>query len=684
MSRSRIDLPCRQRGIATILALVFVGLAVSVAVFSVVNQLRGAQEQSLALHTQTQAQAKNWAGVEIVAQYFRAKVESNQWQALKDAGSLAVGTAINMGIAGLAAEIVDFQEDVNGSGNDRVTVDISATTDDGTRAEANSWIRAVYQYQPGGGGGNSGSNDPVMTFNHDLRLGGNIEITTEEGYEYEINVRGELDATYGNSIRGVDIINATDSIAIGSGSTFKRLNSNGDIRLTGSVTGDEELNARGNVCLTGGTGVGAVRANGFVYGSGSASFGDVEAIGSSSYQGSHAKCDSYSLNDSHGNLFAVNMAGNNNADSIKAKASVRKVGGSLPNLLAEGDFHIGYGNVSAGSITGAACYNSTNTCPTVPTWKQGDVNISVNQGITVEIQPVPEVEIPTGNFDAYLYRTSANYALYMESGEKRITVRNVSGIPDGDYYLSSNTSASGPKYDRICSTTDCNGTSYPFCKGYSDYNSCFQYNSGTKTWSLNGTSLSPGLVWVEGNLAAGNGTYYNTFISTGNITTSGSHKTVAPNFAGYGGGNYNHAGVNMNFSGICTNATYPHYPTQLCGDNGNYDPDGSGGLTDFAYMAGSLVGDTYQGGDITLGASTVAFGSVLAGDTFNSGGSTTIFGYVSAQGQATTSYHQMGGSTRIIVDVLPPTYVPRGSISLSPGGNGSDPASLSVLWTRYL
>src|SRR5690606_32097472 len=104
------------------------------------------------------------------------------------------------------------------------------------------------------------------------------------------------------------------------------------------------------------------------------------------------------------------------------------------------------------------------------------------------------------------------------------------------------------------------------------------------------------------------------------------------------------------------------------GDNGSYDPDGSGGLTDFSYMAGSLNGANYQGGDISLGASTLAFGSVLAGDTYNSGGSTTIFGYVTAQGQATINSHQMGGSTRIIVDVLPPTCVPRGSISVYPPG----------------
>jgi len=682
---SHFDAPCRQRGIATILVLIFVGLAVSVAVFSVVKQLRGAQEQTLALHTQTQAQAKNWAGVEILAQYFRAKAEASQWQALKDTGSLAAGTAITMGVPGLEAEIASFQENLDGSGMDRVTVDISATTDEDTRAEAYSGIRVVYQYVPGaGGGGAGGGNDPVITFNHDLRLGGNIEITTAEGRDYEINVRGQLDATYGNSIRGVDIINATDSIAIGSGSTFKRLNSNGDILLSGSVTGNEELNARGNICLTGGTGVGAVRANGFVYGSGSASFGDVEAIGDSSYLGSNPKCNAYLLNDSHGNPFAVNMAGNNSANSIKAKASVRKVGGSLPSLLAEGDFHIGYGNVSSGSISGLACYNQTNTCPAVPAWKQGDVNISVSQNIAVNIQPVAEIVIPTAVFDAYVYRNSANYALYIDSGQKRVAVRNVSGIPDGNYHLAANTSVSGPKYDRICGNAACTGTSYPFCKGYSDNNSCFQYNGGNKTWSLNGLSLSPGIVWVEGNLAAGNGTYYNTFISTGNISTSGSHKTVAPNFAGYDGGNYNHAGVNINFSGICTNATYPHYPSQLCGEDGSYDADGSGGLTDFSYMAGSLDGDAYQGGDIALGASTLAFGSVLAGDTYNSGGSTTIFGYVTAQGQETTNSHQMGGSTRIIVDVLPPTYVPRGSISVYPPGGAAGPASLSVLWTRYL
>jgi hypothetical protein len=683
-----------QNGIATILILLFIAVAMSVAVLGSLRSVRSTQDQSMALHAVTQAQSRVWIGVEVVGKYLKTvatdAADPSRWTSglvpLINSATMANPVPLATGLADVSADVVDYAQ-VNvddGSGGtitvDRVTVDVSANTADSTRAEANSKVRVTYQYTPGGGqeNNNGGGPEPVITFNHDLRLGGDIRITTAEGQDYEVNVIGQLDASYGNSISGVDIINATDSIAIGSGSTFKKLNSNGDIKLTGSVSGDEELNARGNVCLTGGTGVGIVRANGFVYGSGSAGFGDIQAIGSSDYNGSHPKCDSYALNDSSGDVFAVNMAGNNNVRSVKAKGSLRFSSGSVTNgIQTEGDLRdTNWGGSQSGTIGGAVENPGNN--PAVP------ANVSVVPGYNLAIPPVAELVIPTSVFDAYIYRNSANYALYMEGGQPRITVRNVSDIPDGNYFLASNTSVNGPKYDRICANSSCTGPSYPFCDGYSDYNRCFQYNSGTETWTVNGKSLSPGIVWVEGSLVAGNGVYYNTFIATGNISTSGSHRTVAPNFAGYSGGNFNHAGVNINRLGICTNATYPHYPRQLCNSDSTYNSGGSGGLTNYAYMAGSLAGDQYVGGDITLGSSTIAFGSVLAGDVYNSGGSTTIFGYVTAMGQATTGTHQMGGSTRIIVDVLPPTYVPGGSISVSPPSGGAGPAQLSVLWTRYL
>lgn len=688
--KNRIFGQSSQKGIATILILLFIAVALSVAVLSTLRSVTNTQDQSMALHAATQSQTKAWIGVEVVGKYLRRIATDvgapTRWSdnlvPLIENASVENPVPITTGMASVSAQVVGFQQDdVNDDGviDDLVTVDVSGLSGDDTRAEANSKVRVIFQYTPGNGGGSNGGggSEPVITFNHDLRLGGDIIITTLDDQDYEINVIGQLDATYGNSIKGVDIINATSSIAIGSGSTFKRLNSNGDIKLTGSVTGNEELNARGNICLTGGTGVAMAKGNGFVYGSGSASFGGIEAIGSSDYNGGNTKCDSYVLNDSGGNLFAVNMAGNNAVVSVKAKGSVRFNSGTVSSgVQAEGDLRdTNWGGSQSGTIGGTVENPGNN--PAVP------ANITITPGYTVNIAPVQEIVIETAVFDAYAYRNSANYALYVENGQKRITVRNVSGIPDGEYYLASNTSVSGPKHDRICGNAGCTGTSYPFCKGYSDWNGCFQYNSGTTTWSVNGQSLSPGIVWIEGNLIAGNGTYYNTFIATGNITTSGSHKTVAPNFAGYSGGNYNHAGVNINFAGICTNATYPYYPKQLCNDNGTYNSDGSDGLTNFAYMAGSLNGEQYQGGDITLGSSTLAFGSVLAGDTYNSGGSTTIFGYVTALGQASVSAHQMGGSTRIIVDVLPPTYVPMGSISLwPPSAPGS--GTLSILWSRYL
>ncbi|MAT50729.1 MAG: hypothetical protein CMK32_06045 [Porticoccaceae bacterium] len=668
----------------------------SVAILSSLKMVNSTQSQSMALHAATQSQLKTWVGAELVGTYLRliASDSSNpsRWTndlvPLIESASIQNPVPLATGIDELSASVVRYEQiqvsdGASGTyGADRVTVDISGQTGSGTKAKSSATIRVIYQYEPGGQGGGTGSGgggpEPVFTFNHDLRLGGDIRITTPENQDFAVNVIGELDASYGNSITGVNIINATDSIIIGSGSSFDQLNSNGDIRLTGSVSGDKSVSARGNVCTTGGTSVGMVRANGFVYGTGSAAFGPIEALGNSSYNGSSPKCSNYTLNDTNGNPFAVNMAGNNFVESVKAKGSTRFDSGTVSSgVQAEGDLRdTNWGGSQNGTIGGTVENPGNN--PQVP------ASINIVESFSVDIVPVQEIVLEASVFDAYIYRNSANYALYYEDGNKRISVKNVSDIPDGDYYLASNTSVNGPKYDRICTNSACTGVSYPFCKGWSDWNACFSYNAGTKTWSINGKSLSPGVVWVEGNLNPGNGTYYNTFIATGNIYTSGSHRTVAPNFAGYDGGHYSNAGVSMDFAGICTNATFPHYPTQLCSEDGSFNPGGSDGLTNFAYMAGSLVGDEYAGGDITLGASTLAFGSVLAGDTYNSGGDTTIFGYVTAQGQATTTAHQMGGSTKIIVDVLPPTYVPMGGSSIFPPSGSTGPGTLSVLWSRYL
>ncbi len=59
----------KERGMATLLLLLLVGIATIAAVFGVARQLRSTQEVGMTFHASTQSQAKVWTGVEIVRQY---------------------------------------------------------------------------------------------------------------------------------------------------------------------------------------------------------------------------------------------------------------------------------------------------------------------------------------------------------------------------------------------------------------------------------------------------------------------------------------------------------------------------------------------------------------------------------------------------------------------------------------
>src|SRR5690606_12652821 len=60
----RLKRPARQRGVATILIVLMVGLAVSVTVPAALYALRGNQLARLASHSATSAQAAAWRGAE--------------------------------------------------------------------------------------------------------------------------------------------------------------------------------------------------------------------------------------------------------------------------------------------------------------------------------------------------------------------------------------------------------------------------------------------------------------------------------------------------------------------------------------------------------------------------------------------------------------------------------------------
>lgn len=682
----------RQRGIATILIILFTGLSLSVAVLALIYRISGTQEKSTTLHAQTQAQIKAWTGADVVNRYLTAllqnEIDGNGQATLTAFATQASETPAALAIAGIdgiTATVVSAN-----TAAQQIVVDIAGATAEHTRAEAHSTLRVVYQWSgsvtpPSSGGSTEGA----VNFNRNLNLGGSIKIVGDGTKQYTINVKGDV-TTGGNSITGVDVINSTGSISIGSGSSFDILRANGDVKLTGSVSGEQNIEAKGNVCLSGGaSALGTVHANGTVVGDGGVQFGDISSRGTSTNTGT-ALCGTIGT-DARGAPWGIDLQGNSSAQSATTPASIRVNSGSIGAVLAGGDLRdTNWGGTEYGRIGGNLLISGSN--PAIAGW------ITVVPGLSVSVPPVSDVVLETETFNAYNVESAANYAFKMIDGYKRVHVSRVEGLADGDYFLFDD--SSGPYRDYLCplaqrspnstaSSPRCSigaASLTTICRGYSAYNTCFSYSNGT--WTIAGTSMAQGVVWFEGNLTVSNGTYFNTFIATGNLNTGGSLTLYAPNYAGYSGAV---DGVTYAPTGICANSNFSALkPRQFCsGSNFLYTADD--GIGNYAMLAGSCTTSacsTYVGGNIALGSSNNIYGSVKAGNEFSSGGSTMVAGFISALAQGAQVQNSMGGSTTIRLTGLPPGYSPAAGTSGNSGGNaggstGTEP-TLSIRWSRYL
>lgn len=675
----------QQEGAAAVLLLLVVSLAIVAAVFVGMRQISVSQDKTQALHAQSQAQLKAWRGADVVYDYFHqlTVTEGNSWADLEVELSNAISST-NVSEADIldgdpAAFIRAVTTPDPNLDEHYVTVDVVASSGTGGPAAATSTLRLVYLLAgPGSVGGGNGL-PSVITFNRNLNLRGNIDVVTEDDQEYVVNVKGDV-TTQGNSIRGIDTINADGSIEIGSGSTFNNLNANGDIKLTGSVSGEQNLSALGDICITGGaSAMGTVKANGSVVGSGGTSYGDVTALGKSDNLFHTLLCRPIG-DDRNGDIIAVDLRNNASAISVKSGGTVQLNSGDIGSLQGEADLiTLNWGGNVDGVIKGNF-YNYGNPAM--------DNRVTRNPNLSLGLTPLDPLIVDTATFNAYQYESEANYVFRMANNDMKVEVKNVEGIPDGEYFLGDNTGVQGPKKDRLCQNKNCSGQSFAMCRGHSDWNNCFSYQKQQNRWVINGVSMAPGVALFEGNLRLSNGVYYNTFIATGDIETSGNHANYAPNYAGYSGEVDN---VEYAPKGVCTNRSVGMAPKQFCKADGSFDTEASNGLGNYAYMAGSEVNQTYVGGNIDLGASTRSHGNVLAGNEFQSGGNTEVHGYISALAQGAPSFNDMGGSTSIILRDLPPTFTPGSALNPGNGGGNSGGGGSAgalgrvvLVWSRYL
>lgn len=720
---TRMSTKQQQRGIATILIILLTGLALLAVVLGLNSYMRISQEQGVTLQAQTQAQVKAWTGAEVVRRYLDLLLkneDNNVSPKISEFVQSSIGNASNSdasyiefnppidlqltGIPNLSAYIVSIKRDPTDSDKNEYTIDVVSDATGDSRARSTSTLRLVYRVAEE----TNSKVEAIMDWRRDMNLSGSITVErNDSSAPYVLMVDGNV-YTGGNSITNVDAIRSTGSIYISSGSSFKELQANGDIRINGSVSVTDAILARGDVCVEGGASArGNVRANGSVIATGGVQLGDVFSMAKSDNTQHDQLCAAppsslylqklnYFDSEHNNEPFGVDLQGNSSARSVQTKGSVRINSGTIHNtLLAQGDLvDTNWGGSEKGSIGGALRINNSN--PAIAN------DITIVDGLNVAVSSVPELSSTEDKFDASGLKSSANYAFRIdENGYKVVDVLNIVNIEDGTYFIADYDNNQQVGWDRgykdfLCKKLASNSTPNSpkcqppvdkvlgtICHGYSNYNNCLSFANGQ--WKIEGTSMAPGILWFEGDLQVSNGTFYGTLIATGDISNSGGTTVYAPNYAGYDG--WQGEGSERKKyapTGICKNSNFPDkYPTNLCSD-GEFVFDYANGIGNYALMAGSCV-DTdctqYKGGNIALSASNNIYGNVLAGNVFNSGGSTTVYGYITSLGLGNSSINSQGGSTTINLKNLPPNFKTKsGQLDTST----SSERFIQVRWSRYL
>ncbi len=727
--------PRSQRGLATILIVLMVGMALTATALGVAHTVRGAQEKTLAMHASTVSQQRTWSGVELLRQYLvSVNLTAPPWSSLP--WSVPI---VGIASSALSAQLVSISGP-DSSGNYIVTADIT-----GAGGGANSVLRAVYQVArplSTGGSSSSGPAIDVADFYYDLDMSGSITVKGDSSANFNVMGNVKLDSA---SITGINAIHSTGNVTVGSGIKVNQIYANGNMTLTGS-SAILSVSALGNVIDNSSGTQGVINSNGTVT-IGNGVVNTVNAMGnvSAGSGGSHGTINTNgTLTVTNGVVNIANAIGNVsltggtikttntmgavswtstgtgaltiNANSsilyaaaggtLNAKGDVSLTGGGAFAVNTLGNTYVrsyggitllnGKGNLQVdqyaavvGTIGGALNKLQQWNLNVLVTLLAGFIPTNVPTVSLTPIAPLQPYELTRPVVDAFALKSAANYVFeYQSAGWTRVTVNNVLGIVSGVYALASDSS----KKDFLCPLVSFNTGSKSclvsgslqktICQGYSAQNTCFttSVTSGIPKWVVAGISLAPGAFWFDGDLEPSTGTYFNTFVATGHIVTSGAHITKSPNNAGYGpicnNAPTDGVAVNANFAGLA--------PLNFCNlVTAKLTQDSLGNI---AYLAGAYRSGVFGGGNITLGASTKAYGTIVAGNLFNSGGSTTVYGYVAAAGQAVTSGNNaLGGSTTLDLTTLPSTYTPD---VIPCTGNCAPTASLTgtaaVMWTRYL
>ena len=668
-----MNLPTSQRGFATILIVLLIGLAIGGSALGTAYYLNTSQKSLVSSHALTNAQSGAWTGVEIFRKYLNG---------LDAAGINALnGQNLTLNIQdGRTLKVNSIVSTQTSTSPEKyeVTANIQNMSDS---SEASSTIQIVYEVAldasstPDDNNSTGTSSFPAaMNFYGDLDAKGGIKLSNGDNARAVINVAGNFTA---NSIKGI-----------------KTLNVIGNVTISGAgIEGLENIYTNGNVNLSGSGSVNLISAKGTVTTNGSWTEGNIYADQDVTISSSGA----VNSIDTKASIYA---GGNAAIGTAIAGKTINITNASIQKALANGKInHSSNGKNLAYATSGdvLTCVQknwkdftllkavSFSNCPDIPEKMQliaVGTQVASPQGalVTVTMSSKPIV-------NALDYEQQANYVFSVNSNNQILVyVRNVNGVTEGEYRIGKRTVNYQTSWGYLCKTVDSNS----FCTSEIvanlgrrvDYGpEIIKYENGK--WVLKDTqtkeiSLAPGVLFFKGSIDISHGYYVNTIISTGSINYgNGNIELIAPNYAGA--------------QATCNSSTF-NIPSNLCSSSTSLIPASIGNI---GLLAGSCTDSTtlalcessYVGGDITFNGSAEVEGNIIAGNKIITGGSTSIKGSILAAAHGTSSGSALGGSTDIDFNGT----TSDDTTIILPGGDDEDESEdttssdrAKIKWARYL
>lgn len=654
--------PYAQRGFATVLVVLLVGLAVAASSLGTAYYINTSQKSLVSSHALTNAQSGAWTGVEIFRKYLNT---------LDVAGIASLHEQnLTLKVQGGRELKVNNISSIETSSNPkqyRVTANIQNISE---KSEASSTIQIIYEVLLDSNASSENSNSGgtttlkgAMNFYGGLTATGSIDLSNA-GQKAIINVEGNVNQTSnggGVTLTGVKRLNSTGSVELGSSTKVEEVYSNKYIIISGSAAITKTASALQYIKMNS-----------------SSSQGDFYAGNSNKLKSNDIKKEDVYVNiDNSGRVNSINTLNNINIINGGSNLGTAIAAG---NIKCPGTWWTNY------TLMRALSFDSS--CSTS---KRSGLD-----GITplnaIEVTEISTSTKPIVNALSSQYKASVEYIFYYDSQDKieKVDVRDNFSNTTPTYTTYQLDKKNGFLCKTLNTSKQCSNPVIKLAPKLKSQGTDFiQYDQTKKLWTVTesspnwseGASLTPSLVpsvvLFNGNLNLSLGRFTNTFLATGDITYGGSVTLYAPNYAGD--------------AKVCQLDSVYKVQSNLCS---------SGKLTNLpvaniALLAGSCTDDSsvmtcqgsYNGGTITIGQSAKVYGNIIAGNILNTGGSTTIYGSVLAAALGNAgSGSNLQGSTKIdfngISDEQTTITLPNNSANESEDEVATE--KVKIKWARYL